>query len=98
MNHKCPYHNIELAESKFNKDSLVCLKCKEEKIKGRDGIFDKLELLKNMKNHPTNDEVPSDLQFTKIEPFRANQKNIIKDDDYIPNIYDNPDYDDYDGF
>lgn len=98
MKYFCPYHKIELVESQFNKNAYVCKNCKDEKIDGRDGIFDKDELLKKSQTKSGNEEVPSDLEFTKKEIFRINQRNIIKDDDYVPNIYDDPAYDDYDGF
>lgn len=41
---KCPYHNIELINSKYNPNTIVCPVCKKEKSLGlrtNDGIWDK---------------------------------------------------------
>lgn len=91
MKFKCKYHNCELVESPHNpKEALICKDCKKEKHPGRDGIFF-IEDLKKAKIDPKfNDHI--------IAALNGAYPAAKNEEDDIVNIYDNPDWDYYDGF
>lgn len=108
MKYNCPYHQDNaLKPSVHNKDALICSKCKEDKVSGRDGIFDEADLKRINKFKEIDASI--EIKFTTkknhnsqaLTPEQIN--NIVKDlteedESTVKNIYDDSAYDDYDGF
>jgi hypothetical protein len=95
MKYKCPYHQDHvLKPSEHNKDALICQKCKNEKVFGRDGIFAIKDLEKPTSKVSDGLHPRLSLSFQK-----KNSVDLTEEDDpIVKNIYDDAAYDDYDGF
>lgn len=102
MKYFCKHHtDHELVKSKENQTDkvFICTLCKKNKEPGRDGIYHESDLQKSkLRICLDKDREETKGYQVNIWDYLGEDKPALKDPLSTKNIYDDPAYDEYDGF